>query len=89
MTWAGDRKTNTDAAPRLTVPRFSARRCTAAERVLLADRAAKLVVKVAALEAEAGRRPLIDTEVETLLQGNRMLGLVTRRLGIEPTPHRG
>ena len=55
----------------------------------LAERAARLVVAVARLEHAATQRDLTPNEMADLLQRSRMLGIVTRRLGIEAAPRRG
>jgi hypothetical protein len=54
------------------------------EQVVMADKAARLVVQVAALEAEAERRVLSGEEMDALLQATRMLHVLTRRLGTVP-----
>jgi hypothetical protein len=59
-----------------------------AEQVVMADRAARLFVKVLALEAESERRVLAAEEMDTLLQAKRILHVLTRRLGIAHAPRR-
>jgi hypothetical protein len=53
-----------------------------------AERAARLVVAVARREDAATRRDLTESEMADLLQRSRMLGIVTRRLGIAAAPRR-
>ena len=52
----------------------------------LAERASRLVVAVARLEHAATQRELTPDEMADLLTRSRMLGIVTRRLGIEAAP---